>query len=247
MPDTTETPELQPTTTHDSTEEQTEHETSNIDNDALETLFDALDERTAYQQLLHDRLADGFMALARERYANPSSLQSKSQHKTFKPCRKKKKTLSKLKHHSLTQNFRTNKTRDLKTGLGRLVHDNRQDLRSNLLLQIIASAPDNPHAPPIVSRFNNNDDTSHQASPPSSQPTLRKRRATYKREEEEAARRRGAAQPQLQTNVHNTVMAMPSAEMRDAMRSFREVVEACVEVVNATGRVERELENMAKR
>lgn len=159
----------------------------------------------------------------------------------------KKKTLSKLKHHSLTQNFRTNKTRDLKTGLGRLVHDNRQDLRSNLLLQITASAPDNPRAPPIVSRYNSDDDTSHQASPPSSQRTLRKRRATYKREEEEAARRRGAAQPQLQINVHNTVMAMPSAEVRDAMRSFREVVEACVEVVNATGRVERELENVAKR
>lgn len=49
-----------------------------VGNDELELLLDAVDSRTAQQSLLHDSMADGFMALARERYRDPSSLQRKS-------------------------------------------------------------------------------------------------------------------------------------------------------------------------
>lgn len=242
MPDTTGSPKPQLATTYGDTQGQTEHETPQIDNDVLETLFDAIDDRTAQQQLLHDRLADGFIALARERYASPSSLQSKVHRETSKNITTNN-SLPKLNHHSLTHSVCTNHK---KKGLSRLVHDNRQDLRSKLLVQINESTPDYPHAPPIITRYIASDKKAQQAAPSSSEPTLRRRRATQKREEEGATEQGEAAGPQLQGDARNTVMAMPSAEVRDAMRSFREAAEACVEVVNATGRVEQVLGRVAK-
>lgn len=42
------------------------------------------------------------------------------------------------------------------------------------------------------------------------------------------------------------MMAMPSAEVREAMSSFRDALEACIEVANATGRVEQLLDGVIR-
>ena len=52
-------------------------DTVSDENRKLEIILDAVDRRTAHQQTLHNLISDGFMALARERYANPSSSESK--------------------------------------------------------------------------------------------------------------------------------------------------------------------------
>lgn len=48
-----------------------------VEDKQLECILDAIDSRTVHQQMLHDHISDGFMALARERYTNPSSSESK--------------------------------------------------------------------------------------------------------------------------------------------------------------------------
>ena len=50
-------------------------ESKEIEDDRLETLLDAVDARTARQQLLHSTISNGFMSLARERYRDPSSIE----------------------------------------------------------------------------------------------------------------------------------------------------------------------------
>lgn len=50
-----------------------------VEDRKLESILDAIDDRTVHQQMLHNHISDGFMALARERYVNPSSSERKGQ------------------------------------------------------------------------------------------------------------------------------------------------------------------------
>eukprot|EP00177_Eucheuma_denticulatum_P001431 GFKZ01002580.1.p1 GENE.GFKZ01002580.1~~GFKZ01002580.1.p1 ORF type:complete len:199 (+),score=37.32 GFKZ01002580.1:105-701(+) len=167
---------------------------SSLDNDKLEAIFDTLDQRTAHQQALHDHLAAGFMALARERYANPASLER----------------------------------------LGHLVYDNRKTLRSSIAIQVTpAVSPE--------SQYSASSDTRQSVN-----------MARYVAEEgdgrgedgTEGLRRRnggGTAGKQVEIkgrDVRNWMMAMPSAEVREAMKRFQMAVDVAVEVVNLSGKVE---------
>lgn len=50
-----------------------------VEDKKLEAILNAVDDRTVHQQVLHVHISDGFMALARERYANPSSSERKGE------------------------------------------------------------------------------------------------------------------------------------------------------------------------
>lgn len=47
-----------------------------IEDERLEPLLNAVDERTTQLDRLHDSLSDGFMSLAREQYRDPTSIES---------------------------------------------------------------------------------------------------------------------------------------------------------------------------
>lgn len=57
--------------------EETQNERPFIEDKSLEELFDVIDERTKVQEMLHNSIGDGFMSLARERYRQPASTESK--------------------------------------------------------------------------------------------------------------------------------------------------------------------------
>lgn len=53
--------------------EDTGIQSQSIQDESLEKLLDAVDNRTHQQDLFHNLISDGFMSLARERYRDPSS------------------------------------------------------------------------------------------------------------------------------------------------------------------------------
>lgn len=187
-----------------------------IEDKRLEALLDSVDERTAIQQVLHNHISDGFMSLARERYRDPSTFESMLE---FTPP-------SHLSSSSPVELTISEKKIIPSIGLGQLVYDEREDVTSEIHLLVKEDRNHNG-----VVRMERIVDSVEEHNRKSSA-TLRRRKGAEKQDNGNGGDPSHRRWQTDRTNVKNTFVAMPSAELRSAICTFRLAVDEAIDLVN---------------
>lgn len=123
------------------------------------------------------------------------------------------------------------------SGMGKLVYDNREDLRSKILVHV---EPDGQASSIVMSKMESGDGAvaSRLASKPDTTTLRRRKGGKNVGETGDSGNQQGGDANGAAANIHNSFVAIPSAELREAIKCFRSTVDHAIELVNATKKVE---------
>ena len=122
-------------------------------------------------------------------------------------------------------------------GLGRLIYDNRKDLKSSVRLGV--EQGDKEEALTIITRLGHGAQAEDSRLAGSSTGQALRRRATAGGEATAQGRAKSSREVKpFGSDVRNQFIAVPSPEVREAIKFFRMAVDHAIEVVNATGQVD---------
>lgn len=122
-------------------------------------------------------------------------------------------------------------------GLGRLIYDNRKDLKSSVRLGV--EEGDKEEAVVIITQLGHGTQAEDSRPVGTSTGQALRRRATAGGETTAQGRAKSSKEVKLfASDVRNQFIAVPSPEVREAIKFFRMAVDHAIEVVNATGQVD---------
>lgn len=117
---------------------------------------------------------------------------------------------------------------NINAGLGRLVYDNREKVRSSVHVQL------KERRDKVLSIYKIHPSERHESSEDVVDAQLRRRRVSSRREHHEDSIVENVHHNTggVQVNVSNSFMPIPSSEVREAIRHFRLAVDAAIEIAD---------------